>query len=289
MNRESRRAGRAVVVTGCSSGIGRAVAIRLARAGYSVFATVRREEHRRELEGLGLPGLVVLCPVDLASEEEISAATARLGEALEASGAHLYAIVNNAGGGGPAPVELVDTAVMRTETLARIVGPIALLKGTLPLLRRGGGRVVWITTPALIPTPYVASIHACDFAVNCLARTLDIELARWRIPNVMVRCGGIKTRAGMRTTADVDELLRRASPEQRELYGAALAKWGREMGEFDRRRSEPELVAERVLRALDAPRPKGRYPVGHMARFASVLEALPQGLADSILRRRFAG
>ena len=288
MNQEDRRAGRAVLVTGCSSGIGRAAATRLAQAGYSVYATVRREEHRRELESIGLPGLTVLCPVDLAVEAQIEAAAARLTEALGTRNESLYAIVNNAGGGAPAPVELIDTAMMRTETQARIVGPIALLKRTLPLLRLGGGRVLWITTPAVMPTPYVASIHACDFAVNCLARTLDIELARWSIPNVMIRCGGIKTPAGLRTTSDVERLLCNTSPEGRELYGPALTAWAGDMAEFDKKRSEPSLVAETVLRALDAPRPKGRYSVGHLARLATVLEALPQPLADSILRRRFA-
>lgn len=289
MNEKDRRTGRAVLVTGCSSGIGRAVAVRLAEAGYSVYATVRREEHRLELETLALAGLTVLCPVDLAVEEHIDTASGRLAERLEERDERLYAIVNNAGGGAPAPVELIDTAMMRTETQARIVGPIALLKRTLPLLRRGGGRVVWISTPAIIPTPYVASIHACDFAVNCLARTLDIELARWKIPNVMIRCGGIKTRAGLRTAADVEVLLTRSTPEQRELYGATLTAWAEEMGEFDKKRTDPLLVAEQVLRALDARRPKSRYSVGHLARLASVLEVLPQPLADSILRRRFAG
>lgn len=288
MSDEGQRKGRAVLVTGCSSGIGRAVATRLVQAGYSVFATVRRDEQRRDLENAGLPGLTVLCPVDLTAAEQIDAAAARLSESLVKRREQLHAVVNNAGGGAPAPVELIDIDVMRTETQARIVGPIALLKRALPLLRRGGGRILWITTPAIIPTPYVASIHACDFAVNCLARTLDIELSRWKIPNVMIRCGGIKTRAGLRTTADVETLLHGASPEQRELYGSTLAAWSDEMAAFDEKRTEPALVAEQVLRALDARHPKSRYSVGYMARLASVLEALPQPLADSILKRRFA-
>lgn len=287
MGESSTTRNRAVLVTGCSSGIGRAVALRLAEAGFSVFATVRKEEDRGRLETLDLPSMQVLAPVDMRDEEQIEAAVESLSASLELTGSTLYGIVSNAGGGAPAPVELIPTEMVRAEVNTRIVGPIALLKGTLPLLRRGRGRILWITTPAIIPTPYVASIHACDFAVNCLARTLDIELARWKIPSIMIRCGGIKTPAGLRTTSDVEHLLAGATSDQRALYETALRNWAAEMAEFDRRRAEPLAVAETVLRALRDERPRRRYSIGHMARLAAILEALPQSVGDAILKRRF--
>ena len=201
----------------------------------------------------------------------------------------LYGLVNNAGAGSPAPVELIDLEEFRRELQARVLGSVAMVQAFLPLLRQGRGRIVWIVTPALIPTVYVAGIHACDFAVNCIARTLDIELKPWDISNILVRCGGIKTRAGMRTTSDVDSLLQKGPQDRVGLYREALESWGKDMAEFDKQRTEPEEVAKVVLNALSSARPKKRYSVGYMAGAARVLEALPAGAADWILKTRVSG
>jgi NAD(P)-dependent dehydrogenase (short-subunit alcohol dehydrogenase family) len=130
----------------------------------------------------------------------------------------------------------------------------------------------------------VTSIHACDFAVNCLARTLDIELQPWHIPSIQVRCGGIKTARGLQTPAEAGPILRHARAG---LYRAALVKWFADMVEFDRKRTEPEQVARVILAALSAPKPKRRYSVGYMSGAAAFLEVLPQGLVDTILKARF--
>ena len=280
---------KAVVVTGCSSGIGRAVATHLATLGYPVFATVRRERDAAALAELGIDCLIPLAPLDLTTRDHLEPIVERVAAELGRRGlGGLYALINNAGGGGPAPIELLDLVVLQRELQTRVVGAVALVQALLPFLRAGQGRVLWIATPALVPTPYVASIHAADFAVNCIARTLDIELQRWRIPNVLVRCGGIRTPAGLRTTQDVEDLLSRVEPDRAELYAPELAAWATEMAEFDERRTDVARVAAVVERALRAKVPKRRYSVGHMARLAAVLELLPQGLADLILRRRFA-
>ena len=280
--------GRSVLVTGCSSGIGRETALALARRGSTVFATVRKESDAEALRKLGLPGLVPVCPVDLSDLDQVGRAVEFVsGEIGRRGGQGLWAVVNNAGGGGPAPVELLELRRFEIELKARLLGPVALVQGALPLLRQAGGRIVWVMTPALIPTPYVATIHACDFAGNCLARTLDIELKSWRIPNIMVRCGGIKTPAGMKTVTDVEALLETGPPARVALYEQALRKWAEDMAAFDAKRSDASVVAEVVVRAVEARRPKRRYSVGHMARAAAFLEALPQSVADRILKSRF--
>jgi len=142
-------------------------------------------------------------------------------------------------------------------------------------------------TPATIPTPYVSIIHACDFAAYCLARTLDIELKPWKIANIMIRCGGIKTATGLKTTADVEAILREAPGDRASLYAPVLRRRGDDMAKFDLKRTEPEKVAGVVLKALCVKKPKGRYSVGHMARAAAFLEALPQSITDAILKVRF--
>ena len=278
---------KAVLITGCSSGIGRATALHLARQGFTVLTTVRQESDAESLRALGQPHLIPICPLDLARLEHIPPVVEAVKRELVSRGIKgLYAFVNNAGGGFIAPVELMDVGRFRTELEARLAGPVALVQALLPLIREAGGRLVWIVTPAIIPTPYVASIHACDFAANCLARTLDIELKRWAIPVIMVRCGGIQTAAVGKTYAELEEQLRSWPPERLALYEQTLRQWQEEMAAFDSQRTPPEAVAEVVGRALSAPRPRRRYSVGHMARAAAFLEALPQGLADAILKAR---
>jgi len=280
--------GSAVLVTGCSSGIGRESALFLARRGFTVLAGVRRDADAEALRSLNLPDLIPVCPLDLTDHKQITGAMRFVADELaRRKQPGLFALVNNAGGGQPAPVELLDLDRFNTELGTRVLGSVDLVQQCLPLVRPARGRILWIMTPALMPTPYVASIHACDFAVNCLVRTLDIELKPWGIPNVRINCGGIRTPAGLRTTADVESLLREGPPERVGLYVDALRRWAREMAEFDRKRTDPVKVAEVVYQALTAPRPRRRYSVGHMVTAARLLEALPQSTADWLLRMRF--
>ena len=277
--------GKSVLITGCSSGIGRQTALHLARKGYTVFATVRKPADADGLRRLNEPDLIPICPLDLTRLEDIPAVMAAVEAGLQRLGqAGLHALINNAGGGGVAPVELMDVELFQRELQTRLVGPVALVQACLPLLRQGAGRLVWIMTPATIPTPYVASIHACDFAANCLARTLEIELKPWGIPSIQIRCGGIKTATGLRTTNEVEEILKHPNGS---LYRVQLEKWSQEMAEFDEKRTDPQQVAETVLTALNATHPRRRYALGHMSGAAALLEALPQPLTDTILKLRF--
>jgi NAD(P)-dependent dehydrogenase (short-subunit alcohol dehydrogenase family) len=283
---ELEPAGKGVVVTGASSGIGHAVALRLARAGFTVLGTVRREADEARLRELGEPNLVPVGPLDLSRREQIPIAVRRASDELARRGVPLFAVVNNAGGGATAPVELMDLDAFQLDLAARLVGPVALLQETLPMLREAKGRVLWIATPGLFPVPFVASIHACDFAANCLARTLGLELRRWGIPCILVRCGGIRTAAPARTDRELEEAMGRWPAERRALYAGAIGRVRRELADFDRRRSDPEVVAEVIQRALTARRPRQRYQVGYMSRAGAFLEALPQGLVDRIMAGR---
>jgi NAD(P)-dependent dehydrogenase (short-subunit alcohol dehydrogenase family) len=285
MSNNIRPAGKSVLITGCSSGIGQATALHLAQNGFTVFATVRKSKDADQLRTLQEPNLIPICPLDLTHLEDIRPVVEMVEAELRRRGqAGLFALINNAGGGGVAPVELMDLELFSRELQTRLVGAVGMVQALLPLLRQGGGRILWIATPATIPTPYVASIHACDFAVNCIARTLDIELKQWHIPNIQIRCGGIKTATGLQTTAQVEAILQHPRAD---LYRPALQKWSAEMGAFDQQRTEPQKVAQLVYQALCAAAPKRRYAIGHMSGAAAFLESLPQPLADAILKARF--
>ena len=278
----------AVLVTGISSGIGRAIALELAAEGWLVFGTVRREADRSAILGLGLPNLHPLI-YDLSERGPLPG----LVEAVEAElGRHgkkgLFTLINNAGGSMVGPIELADVDELSRQFDARVAGSVALVQAFLPSIRRGEGRILWIATPGTMPTPWVAGIHAADFAVNCVARTLSLELGREGPPVILVRCGGIRTRAGMATRQELEAGLARVAPERRRRYEARLSTWIASMEGFDAKRTDAESVAKLVYRVLRTARPKSRYRIGYMAGAAAFLESLPQVVTDRILMARFA-
>jgi NAD(P)-dependent dehydrogenase (short-subunit alcohol dehydrogenase family) len=279
--------GEGVLVTGCSSGIGRAIAVHLAQRGFTVFATVRKAEDVDKLRQLNVANLLPTYPLDLTKLEHLPGIVETVTGELKGMGKEgLYAIVNNAGGGSVAPIELMDLEKLRVELETRILGPVALLQSFLSLIRQAHGRVVWIVTPGLIPIPFVSSIHACDFAVNCLARTLQLELKQWRIPSIRIKCGGIKSAAPEKSARELEESLHRWPKERVELYAHTLQKQLQEFDVFDTKRTDPEEVARIVYTALSARKPKRSYIVGHMARAAATLELFPQSAVDWIMAKR---
>lgn len=277
---------KSILMTGCSSGIGQATVLHLAKNGFTVFATVRKSADADHLRALQIPNLIPICPLDLTRPADIPVAVEQVQAELARRGqSGLYAYINNAGGGGVAPVEMMDVEGFQRELQTRLSGPVALLQSLLPLLRVGRGRILWIMTPAIIPTPYVTSIHACDFAANCLVRTLAIELQPWQIPCVQIRCGGIKTANSEQKPGWIETMMQHPRGE---LYRGALAKWLRDIAAFDDQRTPPEKVGELIFKVLCVAKPKASYSIGHMAGLAAALEALPQFLADTILKKRFA-
>jgi len=200
----------------------------------------------------------------------------------------LYAIVNIAGGGSITPIELLNLKGFRIEFQTRILGPVALVQSFLPLIRNAKGRILWIATPALLPSPYLTDIHACDFAINFISRTLRIELMPWNIPSILIRCGGIKTTSPSKTYRKLDENIRKWPKEIYELYADSLKKVRKEFEEFDKKRTDSEKVAKVVYRALTSKKAKRRYRVGYMAGFAAFLELFPQTIVDYILEKKYS-
>jgi len=286
-SRYKKCSNRAVLVTGCSSGIGRAIAVYLAENGFKVFATVRKNKDAESLAKLQNPNLIPVYPLDLTNPDHIKEVFEFVKKELNKRAIKgLYAIINNAGGGSIAPIELTDLDKFHIELQARILGPVALLQLFLPLIREVRGRILWIATPALLPIPYLADIHACDFAVNCIARTLQIELKPWDIPSILIRCGGIKTSSPDKIYHDLDENIKKWRGEKYELYAKALEKTRKEFEEFDKKRTDPLEAAKVVYRALIGKKPKRRYRVGHMSALAAFFELFPQTIIDYMMERK---
>lgn len=275
--------GKSVLITGCSSGIGQAIALYLAKNGFTVFASVRKDADFNKLRLVNDPNLIPVCPLDLTHPGDIQPIMETIGTELQRRGqVGLYALINNAGNGGAVPLEMLDVDDFQNVLQTRLVGPLALVQTCLPLLRQRAGRILWIMTPALLPIKYVASVHACDFAVNCLARTLELELDPWHIPVIQIRCGGIDTPTSATTDSGIELILQHPRGH---LYRDEFMKWGKGIGKFDQKRTPAEKVGQVVMTALNAPHPRRYYPVGHMAGTAALLEAMPQPVVDKIIKR----
>jgi NAD(P)-dependent dehydrogenase (short-subunit alcohol dehydrogenase family) len=283
----SLESSRSVFITGASSGIGRAVAAGLARRGYTVMASVRKESDARALSALGIGKLKPICPLDLTDPAEVQTAAHRLAELFRTGQVPgLYAVINVAGGGSVSPIELMQISDFRDELEKRLVAPVMLIQTLLPFLRKTRGRILWISTPALFPVPYVAEIHAPDFAVNCLARTLNIELLPDGIRNILIRCGGIRAPSVRRSEEALARKLEGLTAEADVLYKERLVKLQDDLRKFDRKRIEPEVVADKIAAVLKARRPKVRYQVGYLSRLGAFFEKLPHSWADRIMERR---
>jgi NAD(P)-dependent dehydrogenase (short-subunit alcohol dehydrogenase family) len=282
----SNNESRSILVTGASSGIGHAIALNLARKGFTVLATVRRQTDVDLLNGYNLAGLQPVCPLDLTNSEQTRAIATQIRWMInDGKIPPLYAVINVAGGGQVAPVELMDTDAYRQELEKRLVGPVILLQELLPLLRVTRGRIVWIATPGLLPVPYVADIHAPDFAVNYLARTLNIELRPDGIRNILIRCGGIATSSPEKSERQLARMLSTWPEDRVKIYHDRLLQLQKGFGSFNAKRTDTETVALTVEKALTAKHPRTRYQVGYMSGFGDFVEKLPQSWVDFILRR----
>lgn len=274
---------KAVVVTGTSSGIGKAIAEHLARReDFLVLGTVRNRRSAAKAAKSGSNSKVLTIPrLDLTQNRQIRIAVKIIRSNLRSSGVHgLYAIVNNAGGGAIAPLELLDMQILEKELKTRIVGAATLVQMLLPEIKIGKGRLLWITTPGPIPLAYKSSVHIPEFAAHGLARTFRIELSPWNIPSIMIACGGIKSNAVGRMDRELLQGLKSLTREQLALYGPALNAVLQRDATIAKEGVDPIAVAKTVEMALDSSKPKSIYKVG-LSKTLSSISALPASKLDS--------
>lgn len=274
----------AVLVTGASSGIGRSTALTLARAGFSTFGAVRADSDGAALAA-DSNGRVRPVRLDVTDPEQIQTVADLLTRELGDRG--LVGLVNNAGVGLTGPLELLSLDRFRGLLEVNVVGPLALTQSLLPLLRVGHGRVVNIgSVGGRITMPFAGPLNASKYAVVALNDALRMELAPWHVDVVLVEPASIRTRAVDTLAADVDGTVAALPPDRRPLYehryrtmvGHAVAR--------ERRGSPPDVVADTVLTALTASRPRTRYPVGKDARvLLTAAHLLPDRLLDRVRLR----
>ncbi|WP_299129850.1 SDR family NAD(P)-dependent oxidoreductase [uncultured Amaricoccus sp.] len=274
---------RALLITGCSSGIGLEAARMLAARGWRVFATCRKPEDCARLSAEGLESF----PLDLASENSVAAGAE---EALRRCDGRLDGLFNNGAFAVPGAIEDVPRAAMRAIFETNLFGQLDLTNRVLPAMRaRGAGRIVMNSSVlGVVAAPWRGAYVATKFALEGLTDTLRLELAGSGVEICLIEPGPIATafrrNAIPHFEAHIDW---RASPRADAYQQTLMPRLYQPAAKKDRFELPPAAVVEKLIHALESPRPAARYPVTVPARAAGALRRLlPTRLLDRVLRGR---
>lgn len=274
---------RSALVTGASTGIGRATALRLDASGWKVFAGVRREEDADSLRAEASERLAPVF-VDVTDADQVAAAAERI-EAESEGG--LDGLVNNAGVAIPGPLETVPLEDFRRQLEVNLVAYVAVTQAMLPQIRLAEGRVVFISSiGGRIAFPFGGPYHASKFGTEAIGDVFRQELRPWGLKVSIIEPGSIDTpiwERGQRTAEEIGA----KSPKTNLLYGAAIEKFRKVIEDTAERGIPPEKVAKAISHALESPRPKSRYLVGLDAKVQARLKPLiPTSVFDRIVARQ---
>lgn len=277
---------RVAVVTGASTGIGEACALRLARGGWQVFAGVRREDDANRLLDLGVDGLEAIM-LDVTDAEQIASARERVERVVGAEG--LGGVVNNAGIAVGGPQEYLDVAEFRRQFEVNVFGAIAVTHAFMPALRRGTGRVVNIgSMGGRIANPFMAPYSASKFALEAITDALRIELRPWGIHASIIEPGAVQTPIWDKGDRTIERITSDLPPDAIERYSFAFSTIEKLARDARRRGVPPDRVARAVEHALTSRRPRPRYIVGADARLAIFARwLLPDRALDWVIARMF--
>jgi NAD(P)-dependent dehydrogenase (short-subunit alcohol dehydrogenase family) len=274
-----------VLVTGASTGIGRACALRLDRGGHCVYAGIRREEDEKRLREQASDRLSPVL-LDVTDEAQVTAVAKQIREEVGA----LQGLVNNAGVAKGGPLEYLPLELWREQLEVNVIGQVALTRAVLPLIRAGMGRVVFIgSIGGKVATPLMGPYCASKFAVEAIGESLRHELRPWGIGVSVIEPGAIKTAIWDKGRREADRLEAELPTEARERYADHIVAIRKGIDMQDRQGIQPDRVASAVEHALFSKHPRTRYLVGIDARVQSALvRFLPDRARETIIRR-FAG
>jgi len=254
-------ASRAVLITGCSSGIGWATAKRLARRGWAVYATARNLEAIEPLRESGCR----LLPLDVTDEDSMRAAVAEV-ERIEGA---VGVLVNNAGYSQSGAVEEVSMEKVRRQFETNVFGLVRMCQLVLPEMRRQGfGRIVNLSSMGgKLTFPGGGFYHASKYAVEAISDALRFEARGFGVEVVVVEPGLIRTGFAQTAVSSIGDDGAKDGPYAGFEAGVARATWENyERGPLAALGGGPEAVAETIERAISAARPRARYTVTPSAR-----------------------
>jgi NAD(P)-dependent dehydrogenase (short-subunit alcohol dehydrogenase family) len=260
---------RAVLITGCSSGIGEATALRLAKAGWTVYATARRPETLTTLADAGCTTLA-LDVVDEASRQ------AAVNAVVEAEGA-VGVLINNAGYSQSGAVESVPDERVRAQFETNVFGPLALCRLVLPGMRQQGwGKIVQLSSMGgKLTFPGGGLYHATKHSLEALSDAMRFEVKRFGVDVIIIEPGLITTDFGSTAARELGAATASDGPYDEFNRAVGEATTGAyEKGFMSKLGGPPEAVAEKIESALNAKRPRARYTVTPSARALLAIHAV---------------
>jgi NAD(P)-dependent dehydrogenase (short-subunit alcohol dehydrogenase family) len=283
------------LITGASTGIGRATALRLIDGGWTVLAGVRDPAAGESLVAAadassGAAGSARTLPLalEVTDPAQVAAARERV-DALVAAGVcargGLDALVNNAGIGVGGPLELVSAEDMQRQFDVNVLAQVSVTQALLPALRRARGRIVFVSSVGgrvamAFSAPYAASKHA----IEAIADALRVELHSSGVQVALVEPGSVATPIWDKGRAEAERV--RIPEELQGVYGDVPAAVAKALEKIAQRGIPPEHVAATIEGALSARRMKSRYVVGRDARvMLAAKRLLPDRAFDAVVRR----
>ena len=275
---------KAVLITGCSTGIGRATALRLLGAGWNVYATARRPETLAELEAAGARTLAL----DVTDEASMSAAVAAVEQAEGAIGV----LINNAGYSQSGAVETVPMDSARRQFETNVFGLARLTQLALPGMRaQGWGKIVNLSSMGgRLTFPGGGWYHATKYAVEALSDALRFEVRGFGVDVIVIEPGLIVTEFGEAAAGTMAAVQSGAEDGAYDTFNAAVGALtkGAYEGPMRRLGGGPDVVAKAIERAISARRPPARVTVTPSAKLSIATRKLLSDRAwDAAMRGQF--
>jgi len=271
---------KSILITGCSTGIGRCVAEGLHQRGYRVFASVRQAKDLAIFQQQGIETLLL----DLRDSDSIKIA---VNTVLEHTGGTLYALFNNGAYAQPGAVEDLSRAVLREQFETNFFGWHELTHRVLPVMRRQGyGRILQNSSIlGFVALKYRGAYNATKYAIEGLTDTLRMELHDTDIHCSLIEPGPIESRIRANSFEVYKRTIDSTQSPHRAYYDSVEQRLQKE-GHAAPFTLPPEAVLKKVIHALESKHPKIRYPVTFPTYLFAVLKRLlPATWMDTILRK----
>jgi NAD(P)-dependent dehydrogenase (short-subunit alcohol dehydrogenase family) len=280
---------KAVLITGASTGIGRASTLALLEAGFRVFACVRNqraaEALRTRLPG-DASGRLTTLELDVTSPGQIAAAVVAVEQVVGDGG--LWGLFNNAGVAVGGPLECVPIADLRRQLEVNVIGQVAVTQAFLPMLRRARGRILTTGSMAGYSTiPGLGPYSMSKYALEAMSDALRRELRPWGITVSLLEPGSIATEIWDKASSSHDEMSKAPPDGLMELYGGLLKALGGLTERAARDASPVEVVTRDVVHVFSSARPCARYSKGEGTRTRKLLKHLPDRWMDAAIARMF--
>ncbi|MHC4212842.1 MAG: SDR family oxidoreductase [Planctomycetota bacterium] len=267
-----------VVITGTSTGIGRACALHLDELGFRVYAGVRKQSDGESLMAEASERLKPIV-LDVTSTETIKAAADTIEEETDGS---VFGLINNAGIGRGGALEVTPVSEIQKVMNVNVIGLMEVTQTFIPMLRKDRGRIINIgSTSSLLAVPGASVYSASKFAVRAISDSLRLELKPFGISVILLVLGAVESEIWEKGKAYKAEMRKTIKAEIAQLY-APLIKFGEKIDK-EMKKIPASVVAKQVAEALLERKPRPYYIVGNDAKSAARVTRLPKGVLDWLI------